>query len=455
MLSFYEMDLLLQKNKKTEKIDEGLSDFLRQKAMALAAKMKGKGAAPAAAAPSVPNVAAPAMAAPKAAPTPVAPQPQSAQPVMPIQSDKGPQSSDDIINSLLASMGKKPGAAQGAEMGDQGGGQRPALIKRNHDPKENMPRKEFKRLGDQDSTVVFWNKLLKSGNEIGEINPETGVHGKVSTWAWALLGALKQLGAQVPNLKDGDTFQLAFAPGQSGQNDMPEVIVDPNVLERANKIVWAKLGNERMDNDRISNVPKINSFSGALLQGLVKGQTPEEQESSLNRLKMGLKTNPNPDMAKRIRAVEFEKMIRHHSIAGKDMTVMQLATELGKQTLNGGLEQSDPRTDLDAVVHLIKTDKMGKYHTFAIPKGPLTVDTIIHINSPDELGKSADPLLTPTPVGSPDFAKGNAGADTRTIGQLDTQGKRQRTMRSRRIGGTQAESNGWVEIQESMEHWGW
>lgn len=443
MLSFYEMDRLLQKNNKQQKkYNESLSDVLRQKAMALAAKLKG-GATPTAAQTPAPQA------------TPVAPaMTPTAKPVTAIQPDAGSQNPDDIINSLIAGMGgKKAQKVGGAEVP-----QKPAVLtNQKHDPHENMPRREFKRLGDKESTIIFWNKLLKSGNEIGDINPETGMHGKVSTWSWALLNALKSMGAKIdPSLKDGDTFQLAFAQGQSGQQDMPEVVVDPNMLERASRKVWAQLGNDRLEDDRISNVPKINSFSGALMHGLVKGGTPEEQEASLQKVKTNLLGQPNPEISKRIRAADFEKMIRHHSIAGKEMTVMQLAHELGKQTLNGGLEQSDPKLDLDALVHMIKTDKMGKYHVFAIPKGPLTVDTMIRVNSPNELGKSEDPLLSATPVGSPDFAKGNAGEDDRTIGQLDANNKRRRTIASKRIGGTpQAESNHWMDVQESLEHWGW
>ena len=425
MLSFYEFDCLINQSKK--EINEGgtlnlLKSFFAKKNAGQAA------ATPAPVAQQAPQQAPQPSAAIKAPVAQQAPQPSAAPTISPAP-------------TALKAPAAKPARQKGS------------IVNSKPDQNASLSKDEFRKLrGGGDSPLTQWNNMCRS---IGNIGGD-----KVSTWAWAMYDALKEIGVQVPPLQTGQPFQLAFSAGSSGQSDLPEIVVNPQQLRRAEKMIWQKYGN-----DPTEPIPeKQNSLDAALLQGLVKSQNPQDQEKELNHLKMNMLmgTSPDANIKKRLRAIEFNKLVRHHDLTDKPMTIAQLSQVLGSQAGNGGVGKSSPEEDMQALAHLIKTDIAGKYHTFRIMPGPdgkrsakLTPNTNILINAPKDLGKSNDEL---------------GSADDKNVAQLDAKRQLQRTLANKKKGinaldvpngqpkvesKKQKDSSDWMDVVEMMEHWGW
>jgi hypothetical protein len=468
MLSFYEFDCILRKNKKAQRKEANCNEAFGQGFQDLLAKLAAHQQKTAAAAPT-------ATAAPAAAPAGTAP----------VQVPPPAQEPD------TAGIAPKAGAPRSSIVGGGAGKttqqaaikatQQPAKVNLGHDPNDpDSPQRQAakaagtaKDIGGRDSDLEMWNNMLRSGQVDGH---------SASTWSWALRTQLEKLGVEFPpelgKLEDGAHFQIAFAPGGSKQDRLPEVVIGPNTFKRASQAVWDTgfLGNEAPE----EHETRVLDFDRKLKASAVMPNPADPQGKPIW----------NPEMKEVVdRAIQFSKIMfsdKHNSvITGKPMSIKQIVHQLnqispmetemdqkrreramGHATTSDQIaqHQRDPReiqhereVGTEALIHMIKTDLGApadeRYGFFQLKsKGPLGPDSVVLIVPPDEMRNSPDPLGNEPVAGNAGIARPQQDAKT-----LAAKFKAMMTRNSKpqppAAPPAAMESAGWMDVVELMEHW--
>jgi hypothetical protein len=311
-----------------------------------------------------------------------------------------------------------------------------------------------KRLQDQGKgpadRLADWNNYMNS-----------------KTYSYYTAVALQKMGVKVPpeylNKEAPQPFAVALAKGTSGQDRRPELVVpDSKLLFRAIRAANNMISVAR-ERDPIAAEPRMNDFDRALFSKATKGGDEKLLTRSL-AAGMGLNMEDDPEFNVARRAREFSKLFRHHKYTSQGpMTILDLAKQLGAEApaLAGGIgSKPDAILDLQAVVHMVKTDMEGKYHNFSISggRGKIGPDTVIQVNSGADLGKDTgtDPLLTGAPTAAMPGQGGGGAPEKDVAGHLRSKLAQRRALRKQKHGPPtpQAEAQQWMDMMNLMEHWG-
>ncbi len=470
MLSFYEFDCLLRKQQKPQKMyHEALSDELKAKLAAMLAK---KPAATAAVQAPPPEPAAPAA------------QPAAQQP--PAQGGE-----PDPLAQLASKLGTgntrgiPRGRGQRRQGSVPGGPQRPAIVRPNKDV--NDPEVKDYGFGRASGSISRQMGTTGTGTQADERAARDAerfqkwnTFMRSPTFSYYTAVALKKLGVPVdPKFlgvpgPDGQPttkpmpFAIATAKGASGQSEREEVIVaDPRLLMRAISLANNSIQTQRERDPMAAQATKDLDFRSALLS-----QAAGDEKMLPVRM-LGAQLGAQQDdevMQVAQRALQFEKMIRHHSYTGEYMSIKDLATALGREAgpAAGGVgAKHDPILDIKAVIHMVKTDQMGKYHIFHIPASmnksrKIGLDTVVAVNPPQDLGKlgrkEQDPVMSSRPIAAggaaPPEREKDVQASLRSALRRRSAAKKAQQRPAPEGPATAAEATQWMEIQALLEHWG-
>jgi hypothetical protein len=470
MLSFYEFDCLLQKNKKRNRLSEmafgqnpkAMDDFTSMlDAFAKANAERQKGVQTPAVAPmtSEPPIETPAKpAAPAAGPT--QPKKQGAARKDAVGGGVAKPTAAAAIKPVLNTKmdPNDPSSPEGREKRAQYGREKGGML-RNLKGQTELDR---------------WNMMVSRGGQIG--NQE------VSTWAWALKKKLEEFGVKFPQMKDGQLYVLSFAPGASKEHnprELPEIVVGPNQFKRASKAVWGEdfLGNA----DTEPEMTRVSDFDRRLKASMIQPSEIEGEEPSVD-----------PEMQEIVqRALQFSKVLFNdkftHAFVGKPMSVKQLAHELNKiapmetvadeRKRDNALAnapdlaarrniQRDPMeiaheraVSEEAIAHMINLDlslppeeRYGFFQWKRQPKeGPqVTPESVVVVVPPNEMRNDTDNLSTPVAAGGEQPTQGRTAKDL----AAQYKAKMTRQQKQPQPPTPRTEGTDWMDICELMEHWG-
>lgn len=408
MLSFYEMNRLLEKAQKaTKKLNEAAPTDVAQRLAAIIAKRKGQAPAQAAAAPQ----AAPAAAQPvtmepplpEPAATPPAAPAQAAAPVKkgvspaakgeraPIVADKADINDPTRKTYNPRLRGAKGGAiapAQSHQMAPYG--------------TDNKDAQRSARLADK---LAKFNSVMQNYPTM--------------RWLTAIeLQKLKRRGVPIDDQGQVDpnvpfVITTKGVKGFAGHGkDMKQILVsDPAQLVEIMNNVRSFFGGEAAQ----------NKAAMATMQKII-----EPAMGNLNLM----------DLVGR--ALEFQRALPKTGLQGKQMPLQDLAKALAAKSLSGGTSRPDPLLDVQALAHLIKTtgNELFQVQQGGDPKNPMVT-----------VGGGAM-------GGAPAAAAGDQGAALKAKVRAMAAKRKQAPAGGAAPATPTAESNGWAEIMGLMEHWG-
>lgn len=418
MLSFYEMTTLLDKRR--EKLNEALSNSLRDKAKALAQRVQQQKAGTAVTADVKPPVQEPAAPA-----SDISALTQMDEPAP--GADAGAPEAQTPAAAPRRS-GRK-GARRRVDTTRAGGESTPARVTQT--PDVNDPTAVGHRLKsrEMDSVPTDDRRAANMARLMDKMHSHNEFMSKWPTLRYLTLIALKKAGYKgIADAQKNPTapFVLAHKKGGSGQTDVREIVIaDPRKLR------------------------EVLNFTRSYLGG--GGREERLQSKSWLQSIVSLAVNDASKFPLVERAVDMQNHLTDPDIVNKPMTIEKLAQFLSaKET--GGLKRPDPSVDMQAVVHLIKTAQEQNFPYFELkPGADLTnPQTVVTVKPVGEAGFK-DPLASNRTMTSA------MGPDQLAAVKDDAQREKLAALRARRKGTPPApatEAMEWMDLHMLVEHWG-
>lgn len=480
MPSFYEMNALLQKNRKGQhEYNEAFGDLLSQ----LMAKLQPKSQTPAPAAPPAQTASVPPITHEPDEPTP---EPGNQPAAAPSQLKK-----TNLARRKIAGAPAQPVVNTAPDINDPASPEMQAL---KAGVEEEIPRGmrmgKGRGLTKKLQTISTLNpKSVRSANfadRLGKMNDFLRYKSFAAKMQWAL----ELTGTDMSKFEMGTPFSVSIdQPGQSGvsaADDRPEVVLSMAQYRRAMRKLREWRGSTGYSNDETGGYgDRTVSLLGALWPEYTRAQTHPEYKPVV------------------MRAVEFANKLLDRDVAphisGKFESLGNLAKKLGKllplpkqDQLQGGLPgvedphvalrqaagkqplpgatPEDPDLDLKALALVVNKARKFK-HRFIQTQGdgPVTPETPVMIVPPSELGilpkHSKDPVLggKPTAAGGADPRAADIGdARSRALAFKRAQIAKAKARRQQAeqlppdepTPEPPMEATQWMELQELIEHWG-